>query len=254
MNATNALDAAVEGILVDPDGTEYSIPARGLRIGRRSPADVALNDPQVSRRHAQVLSRGGLFIVVDLGSTNGTILNEQRVSQEEVLSDGDVLRIGDTRLTFRLRRLQPSPHPEPGSGEELTHAELGGAVKKFPGSRPNDPTGTASARAPRLTILTTDQRAGESGALACLVLGGVLDVETASAFHEHTDRLLATGVAHFTLDLRNLQYLDSAGLGALVKLLRGVKPLGGSIQLRHLQPPVREVLDLTHLDRVFSIE
>jgi anti-anti-sigma factor len=254
MDATNELDAAVEGILVDPDGTEYSIPPRGLMIGRRSPADVALKDPEVSRRHARVLSRGGLFIVVDLGSTNGTILNEQRVSQEEVLSDGDVLRIGDTSLTFRLRRLQRSAHPEPGSGEGPTHAEEGGAVNRRPGSQPNDPAGTASATASRLSIVTTDQRAGENGAVACLALGGVLDVETASVFHEHTSRLLETGVAHFTLDLRNLQYLDSAGLGALVKLLRGVKPLGGSIQLRHLQPPVREVLDLTHLDRVFSIE
>ena len=70
-------------------------------IGRGADADLRLPDTGVSRAHAELrVSDDGGVRLVDLGSTNGTTVNGQRV-RESVLTDGDRLEIGATRLTFR---------------------------------------------------------------------------------------------------------------------------------------------------------
>lgn len=63
-------------------------------LGRGAEADVRLEFPGVSRVHAEIRRNGPLFEVRDLGSTNGTFLNQQRITQS-ALSAGDVLRLGD---------------------------------------------------------------------------------------------------------------------------------------------------------------
>ncbi len=76
-------------------GAEQAFPlaAGGLRIGRGSDNDIVLPDPSVSRYHASVRLEGETFWIVDLGSTNGVLLNGERVSQAPI-STGDTLRIG----------------------------------------------------------------------------------------------------------------------------------------------------------------
>jgi pSer/pThr/pTyr-binding forkhead associated (FHA) protein len=69
-------------------------------VGRVPSADLYLDDEQVSRLHAQITRTGGTFAVADLGSTNGTLVNGQRVSRA-FLRDGDRIQIGQTVLTFR---------------------------------------------------------------------------------------------------------------------------------------------------------
>ncbi|MEE8716458.1 MAG: FhaA domain-containing protein [Coriobacteriales bacterium] len=70
-------------------------------IGReQSMADLVLNDSNVSRRHAQLTFTGGSWTITDLGSTNGTRVNGQRVSSSE-LHDGDTLTLGIIDLGFR---------------------------------------------------------------------------------------------------------------------------------------------------------
>jgi pSer/pThr/pTyr-binding forkhead associated (FHA) protein len=71
-------------------------------IGRSGECDITLDDPNVSRRHAEVRRDGEGFVVVDLESTNGTEVNGKRI-REAVLADGDVIGIGTTRLTFEHR-------------------------------------------------------------------------------------------------------------------------------------------------------
>ena len=71
----------------------------GVTIGRSRSSDVHLADGRASRRHARIDLRQGVFVISDLGSANGTLVNGQRV-QRQVLRDGDEIRIGDTRLTF----------------------------------------------------------------------------------------------------------------------------------------------------------
>lgn len=72
----------------------------GLVLGRIAGCDIVIDDTKASRRHARILSSGGVVEVEDLGSSNGTLLNGKPV-QKRVLRDGDVIQIGATSLTFR---------------------------------------------------------------------------------------------------------------------------------------------------------
>ncbi len=91
-----------------PHRREVSL-SRGaaLTIGRDPTSDVVLPDAMVSRRHAVVEPRGGLFFLRDCGSANGCVVNGERVS-ERGLQDGDVLAIGTVRIVFRDAEESPS--------------------------------------------------------------------------------------------------------------------------------------------------
>jgi hypothetical protein len=73
----------------------------GLVLGRSSDCDVVIDDPNVSRRHAEVRRDDGRYVVADLGSTNGIELNGRRV-QTAPLRHGDRLLVGKTELVFEL--------------------------------------------------------------------------------------------------------------------------------------------------------
>jgi EAL domain-containing protein (putative c-di-GMP-specific phosphodiesterase class I) len=70
-----------------------------FRIGRSETSDLRIDSAQVSRDHAEIMDRGGVWFVRDLGSTNGTQVNGKQVS-ETLLADGDILRVAETELTF----------------------------------------------------------------------------------------------------------------------------------------------------------
>jgi DNA-binding winged helix-turn-helix (wHTH) protein len=75
------------------------------RIGRDQHAVVWIDDTSVSRRHARiVIDEGGAANLEDLGSKNGTLLNNRRIRRATPLSDGDELRIGSASMTFRVLR------------------------------------------------------------------------------------------------------------------------------------------------------
>src|SRR3954449_12697811 len=76
------------------EGREHSLDP-GATLGREG-CDVNLMDPEVSRRHATIREQGGSLAIEDLGSTNGTFVNDQRISAVTVLNDGDVVRLGNT--------------------------------------------------------------------------------------------------------------------------------------------------------------
>jgi hypothetical protein len=86
--------------IVLPSGQRLAVTAQALTIGRLPECTVVLNDPNVSRRHAEV--RRGLHgtTVVDLGSTNGTKVNGQRITAEHTLAAGDIITVGNTHLRF----------------------------------------------------------------------------------------------------------------------------------------------------------
>jgi hypothetical protein len=83
-------------------GRRLVVGVGGATIGRSRSCDVMLDDPNLSRAHAEVRPRGGSWVVTDLGSTNGTRLNGRRLDGTEVLKPGDELEFGSTRLTFEL--------------------------------------------------------------------------------------------------------------------------------------------------------
>ncbi len=78
-------------------------------IGRDPSCDIQLrDDEQVSRQHAQLLLVNGAWVIEDMGSTNGTELEAGRLRDRSRLSDGDVVTIGRTRLTFRTDQDDPT--------------------------------------------------------------------------------------------------------------------------------------------------
>ena len=78
--------------------------ADGAVLGRSREADVVVDDPNVSRRHAEVRPSGGSWIVRDLGSTNGVKVNGRRVdpTRPQSLKPGDTIELGTARVTFEL--------------------------------------------------------------------------------------------------------------------------------------------------------
>ncbi|MCW5934391.1 MAG: FHA domain-containing protein [Fimbriimonadia bacterium] len=78
-------------------GQLISIPPQGISVGREAGNGVVIPDGTLSRRHARLMVEGGALIVYDEGSTNGTFVNEQRVSRQ-ALNAGDTLRLGSVRF------------------------------------------------------------------------------------------------------------------------------------------------------------
>ena len=72
----------------------------GITIGRSEAADLPISDQFVSHMHARILRRGAYHFVQDLGSTNGTFLNDRRVDKDAALKVHDALRIGQTTLRY----------------------------------------------------------------------------------------------------------------------------------------------------------
>jgi hypothetical protein len=72
----------------------------GAVLGRGDAAEIRLNDPFASSRHARVLVQGGVVVLEDLGSTNGTYLNEEQLHGIAPLHQGDHVRIGDSEFTY----------------------------------------------------------------------------------------------------------------------------------------------------------
>ena len=88
------------GTLVLPSGERVSLTGRVVTIGRLPDCTIALPDANVSRKHTEVHNRGNAFVIVDLGSTNGTKINGTRIEGERTLTDGDIVSVGSTHLRF----------------------------------------------------------------------------------------------------------------------------------------------------------
>ena len=84
------------------DGRTELLGSGGAVLGRSRVADVIVEDPNVSRRHAEVRPSGGSWIVRDLGSTNGVKVNGRRIQGPQSLKRGDVIELGTARVTFEL--------------------------------------------------------------------------------------------------------------------------------------------------------
>jgi hypothetical protein len=80
-------------------GTELPLEG-GFSIGRASANGLTVDDTFLSHMHARVFKRGAFFWVEDLGSTNGTFINDQRISGDAQLRVRDQLRLGETVLRY----------------------------------------------------------------------------------------------------------------------------------------------------------
>lgn len=87
-------------LVIDGPNTRFPLAEGSNVIGRSQDAQVKLPDTGVSRRHVDVTIDGPVAVAHDLGSTNGSIVNGQRISSQQ-LRDGDVIRIGHSVLVYR---------------------------------------------------------------------------------------------------------------------------------------------------------
>jgi hypothetical protein len=88
----------VEHAAGHPAGIAYSL-ERGATLGRGD-VEIRLEDPFASTRHARIARQGSVLVLEDLGSTNGTYLNEEPLDGPQPLHHGDRIRIGDSELTY----------------------------------------------------------------------------------------------------------------------------------------------------------
>jgi pSer/pThr/pTyr-binding forkhead associated (FHA) protein len=110
-------------------GKAYTLSKSEIVIGRDVNADVVINTAEVSRRHARLYLDGGVYVVEDLGSTNGTFVNGQRLTVSAPLRSGDIIMLGEA-ATLVYETSQPDssatiitpsgvpasvPPPRPGS-------------------------------------------------------------------------------------------------------------------------------------------
>jgi FHA domain len=82
------------GMIYDLDGD--------IVLGRGDRAEIRLEDPFASSRHARVYEQGNIVAIEDLGSTNGTYLNEELLESARPLHPGDRVRIGDSEFAFEV--------------------------------------------------------------------------------------------------------------------------------------------------------
>ena len=93
-------------VILEVNGMKHPLDPPGIVIGRGTDADLRINDPGVSRRHAEIRvyaneTSGTDVSIIDLGSTNGMLVNGSRVHQA-TLDEGATIKIGNTTMTVRF--------------------------------------------------------------------------------------------------------------------------------------------------------
>ena len=89
-------------------GTVYALEGDQIMIGRDATNDISINDAEVSRRHARLTFQGGKYILEDMGSTNGTYVNGQRLTGPRVLKPGEVVSLGE-QIVFVFESIGGDP-------------------------------------------------------------------------------------------------------------------------------------------------
>src|SRR5579884_2735717 len=84
----------VETAVLKVEGRRVVVGPAGATLGRSRQCDVVLGDENVSRQHAEIRPRGGSWVLTDLGSTNGSLLNGRRIDRPEVVKQGDEIEVG----------------------------------------------------------------------------------------------------------------------------------------------------------------
>ena len=82
-------------------GKDFIIKNKTITIGRDSTCDFILTDEYLSNKHCQIVYRGDHFTIIDLQSTNKTIVNDKDFLQKN-LKDKDIITLGTTKICFQL--------------------------------------------------------------------------------------------------------------------------------------------------------
>jgi pSer/pThr/pTyr-binding forkhead associated (FHA) protein len=141
-------------------GASFNLEGDQLTIGRDATNDVTINDAEISRRHARLTFQGGKYVLEDLGSTNGTFVNGQRLAGPRVLKAGEVVSFGEqivlvyevTTIDAGATMVSPRAAAVPSVARPAMPAPLPPA--DFAGSVPASPMAEAVQPPARKTNLT----------------------------------------------------------------------------------------------------
>ncbi len=135
-------------------GAAFTLEGDQITIGRDSTNNVVINDAEISRHHARLNFQGGKYVLEDLGSTNGTFVNGQKLSGPRVLKSGEVISFGEqimlvfeaitmdagaTMVSPRAAAVPSVPRPMTPPPAPLP-AEYAGSVPASPATPPPPPT------------------------------------------------------------------------------------------------------------------
>jgi pSer/pThr/pTyr-binding forkhead associated (FHA) protein len=96
-------EATLHILLRDGTLVERDLSGGGVKIGKGPQNDIILGDASVSSAHAMISFEDGVYKISDLGSRNGTLLNDARITEPRALQHGDLIKMGHCALTFRLK-------------------------------------------------------------------------------------------------------------------------------------------------------
>jgi serine/threonine-protein kinase len=133
-------------------GAHVDLGDKAVAVGRLASCELPIDEPQASRRHFEVHKRDGVAWVKDLGSKNGTFLNEARVEGEAKLKDGDRLRVGVTVVAFDAA---PPALPE---GTKIGPYELGAVHDRHEGLTIHEARHASLARTVHVELLDAGDR------------------------------------------------------------------------------------------------
>jgi FhaA, N-terminal domain/FHA domain len=86
--------------IVLPSGQRISLNQGTVTVGRLPECTISINDSNISRKHAEMRQTGGEYVVTDLDSTNGTLVNGIRITGQQRLNEGDIISFGSTHVRF----------------------------------------------------------------------------------------------------------------------------------------------------------
>jgi adenylate cyclase len=113
---------------------EISLTKDSFSIGRTPENDLEVKDSLISRKHSSIVKKGDRYVIYDLGSSNGTFVNREKIEMK-VLDTGDIIRIGDTEITYRDEKPKESVLRGKPAAAGPTAKREGGPGAPGPGSR-----------------------------------------------------------------------------------------------------------------------
>lgn len=138
-------------IIEDDEGRKTVVPfvREEITIGRQEGNTIRLTERNVSRRHARLMRLNGHVVVEDLGSSNGTRINGERISGQSTVKDGDLIQIGDYDLALQsdAQEAVPTQRLRPSSAEEVPEDEEADDPTGEPETEAESPVGEHVAEA-----------------------------------------------------------------------------------------------------------
>ena len=115
---------------------EIALAKETFSIGRTPENDLEVKDSLISRKHSSIVKKGDRYVIYDLGSSNGTFVNREKIEMK-TLDPGDVIRIGDTEITFSDEKPRESSRrpPAPAAPTAKREASNPPGAPGAPGSR-----------------------------------------------------------------------------------------------------------------------